>query len=64
MLQFFSQYGSILECLIGIVGFVVLWFRTRVSRVQTFDKATKEKFNALLDLILSNKNDKGDNSNG
>lgn len=64
MLEFFSQYGSIVECLIGVVGFVILWFRTRVSRTQTFDSSTKEKINKLLDLILSDKNDKGGSGNG
>lgn len=64
MLEFFSQYGSIFECLIGVVGFVILWFRTRVSRTQTFDSSTKEKINKLLDLILSDKNDKGGSDNG
>lgn len=64
MLEFFSQYGSIVECLIGVVGFVILWFRTRVSRTQTFDSSTKEKINKLLDLILSDKNDKGGFGNG
>lgn len=58
ILEFFNKYGSFFDLLLGVVGFVILFWRTRKTRMQSLDKTTQEKFKAFLDLLLSsNKND-------
>lgn len=58
MKEFFAEYGSWLDLIFSVVGFVVLWIRTRKGRMQSLDKETQEKFKTFLNLLL-----KGEDNN-
>lgn len=58
MLQFFSDYGSLISIILFAITDIMVWFRTRKSKSEKQDSESLQKFTEALDAftqLLSNK---------